>query len=100
MMVAERLVGRVNLQMENRGDTFYVSSSDLPGLFLWGKDVDAVLGKVKPTIRELFRLNRELDVSVQETPAERQRGWSGLEHAARSFEVYAVHRGVQPTRHG
>ena len=99
-MVAERLVGRVNLQMENRGDTFYVSSSDLPGLFLWGKDVDAVLGKVKPTIRELFRLNRELDVSVQEAPGEWQQGWSGRDHVASSFEVYAVRSGVQPTRHG
>ncbi len=38
----------VRLRVENKNGRIYISSDDVPGLFLWGKDPKDVLKSVVP----------------------------------------------------
>jgi hypothetical protein len=98
--MTQSLLGRIHLQVEDRHGTLYVSSKDLPGLFLWGNDPEDVLAKVKPTIRQLFRLNEHVDVSVIEAPTSKEARWSGLDVMANVFEVYRADSGAKNSKNG
>lgn len=56
----------VQVKIAYRGRRYYVSSDDLPGLWLWGDDLDELLGDVGPTITDLYKYNRGVDVEVVE----------------------------------
>ena len=56
---------RIKIQARHDG-TIYISSEDMPGLWLWGKDRDQVFRSIAPTIEELYRLNEGRTVKVRE----------------------------------
>lgn len=77
----------ISLHIEaNREDGFYaISSKDLPGLVLGGKDLFALLKDVPAAIALLFKLNYGLKVQVtpadgkiQKTPEPKE--WQPLPH--------------------
>ena len=47
----------------------FVSSKDVPGLYLWGTDPEAVFADVIPIVKDLYRENRHLDVDVVQEPS-------------------------------
>ena len=63
-MTANTPIAVIELNIENRGGYVYVSSEDVPGLHLWGDDIQKVCQKIIPAIKLLFRLNRGLDIEV------------------------------------
>jgi hypothetical protein len=67
---------------------------------LWGNDPEDVLAKVKPTIRQLFRLNDHVDVSVTEAPTSKEARWSGLDVMENVFEVYRADSGAKNSKNG
>ena len=57
----------VRIRVEYRSDgRFYVSSDDVPGLFLWGSDFEELMEDIAPTIKDLYKFNRGMDVEVKE----------------------------------
>ena len=54
---AVNIFATVNLKIEYRDDRFYVSSADVPGLWLWGKDLDLLMRNVAPAILSLLKYN-------------------------------------------
>lgn len=55
----------INLSVEYNPDGCWaISSPDLPGLVLAGKDIAALLDDVPNAIRLLFKLNYQMDVQV------------------------------------
>lgn len=64
---------KVRVKLESRSCGLVVTSDDVPGLFLWGKDPERVFADIKPVIQMLFRENENRDVEVVE---ERLPSWS------------------------
>jgi hypothetical protein len=54
----------VTITAQNRGGTIYVSSDDIEGLWLWGRDPTQLLDSIAPAIQALFKHNHGLDVTV------------------------------------
>jgi hypothetical protein len=69
--MARQPIETVRIKIERRGDCVYVSSEDVPGLWLWGKDPDQVLNNIAPAIKALYKHNRGIDVEVEEAPVSR-----------------------------
>ena len=55
----------VHVKISYRGHRYYVSSNDLPGLWLWGENLDELLDDIGPTIQDLYKYNRGIDVDVE-----------------------------------
>ena len=61
----EKPLATIRIKIQTRGDgTVYISSDDMPGLWLWGKDHDQVFRSIVPTIEELYKLNEGRTVKV------------------------------------
>ena len=58
----------VKVKIARRNGCFYISSDDVPGLWLWGKNLEQLLKNTAPAIRTLYKYNRGVDVEV-ESPA-------------------------------
>ena len=54
----------LSIRAEWRDGTLYLSSDDVPGLFLSGDDQEAVMHDLIPAIKALFKMNRGVDVDV------------------------------------
>ena len=54
----------VSIRVQQKPMGIFISSEDVPGLFLWGSDPEAVLADVVPAIERLYKHNRHLDVEV------------------------------------
>lgn len=54
----------IELRFDMRAGYLYVSSPDVPGLHLCGKNHMVVLGDVIPAVKGLLKLNRGWDVEV------------------------------------
>lgn len=62
-----KMTERVRIKVELRKNgRFYVSSDDVPGLFLWGRNFEELMENIAPTIKDLYKFNRGLDVEVRE----------------------------------
>ncbi len=73
--MAEQSMETVRIKIEHRAGSIYVSSDDVPGLWLWGKDPDQVLNNVAPAIKALYKHNHGIEVEVEEVPASRVARW-------------------------
>ena len=61
----------IRITIENRDGCLYISSKDVPGLWLWGKDPEIVVRNIVPAIKTLYRDNRGLEVEVRDVPVSR-----------------------------
>ena len=73
----------VRIKIEYRSGIFHLSSDDVPGLWLWGKDPDAVFPDVVPAIKYLYKHNQGRDVIVKEAFFSKALRWA----FTRRFEV-------------
>jgi hypothetical protein len=65
-MVAQS-IETVRVNVEYREGCVYVSSNDVPGLWLWGKNSAQVFNNIAPAIKILYKYNRGMDVEVEIT---------------------------------
>ena len=89
-MTEEKPLGEVRINVENREGTVYVSSDEVPGLWLWGTDPELVLRNLVPAIQSLFKHNRHTEVRVQEKEPRRRERWSEIDRIPREFLIYRV----------
>ena len=54
----------VHLQVNRQGDTFYVTSPNLPGLNVCGQGVEATYQSVVKVVKALYRHNKGFEVEV------------------------------------
>ena len=72
----EKPLATIRIKIQTRGDgTVYISSEEMPGLWLWGKDHDQVFRSIAPTIEELYRLNEGRTVKAREAPRSQSACW-------------------------
>lgn len=55
----------VKIRIENRGGCIYVSSDDVEGLWIWGKDPEQVFQNIIPAIQTLYKYNHGIEVEVR-----------------------------------
>lgn len=79
----------VTIKVEHKDGGIYISSDDVPGLWLWGSDPEQVFSDIVPTIRELYKLNngRTVDVEPVERPQTSSERLSGIENMPDHFRV-------------
>jgi hypothetical protein len=83
----------IHLEQAIRDGVLYLSSKDLPGLWLWGKDREQVFSNVAPTIAKLFELNEGKAVEIKEAcPKDTKSRWFGGGRVCDTFEVYYVNK--------
>ena len=57
----------VKIKILFREGRFYISSEQIPGLWLWGKDLNTLFENLNPAIQALYKHNRGFEVDVRET---------------------------------
>lgn len=74
--MSKKLLATIRIKIQTRRDgTIYISSDDMPGLWLWGKDHGQVFRSIVPTIEELYRLNEGRAVKAREALSSRLARW-------------------------
>lgn len=72
----EESLATIRIKIHTRRDgIIYISSEDMPGLWLWGRDHDQVFRGIAPTIEELYKLNEGRTVKARETLFSRFLHW-------------------------
>ena len=82
-------VEEVQVNVEARGSQVYVSSTDVPGLWLWGSDPGALFDQIPSAIEALYRHNRGERVRVE--PALRTRAADRWASVKREVDRFVVH---------
>lgn len=82
----------IHLEQVVRDGVLYLSSKDLPGLWLWGKDREQVFNNVVPTIAKLFELNEGRTVEIKEPCQKAKNRWFSRDRVCDTFEVYYVNK--------
>lgn len=83
----EQPLATIRIKIHTRRDgTVYISSDDIPGLWLWGRDHDQVFRSIGPTIEELYRLNENRTVKARKAPPFRFE----QEKTDARYEIYPV----------
>jgi hypothetical protein len=82
------LLETVKLRVENRQGTLYVSSTDVPGLYLWGDDPEDVFGAVIPTIEALYKHNRDLTVEARRSSEGDADRWRTVETEPTEVQIF------------
>jgi len=79
----------VTINIDSKENGVYISSDDVPGLWLWG-NIETVYEDIAPTIRELYLLNqgRNVDVEPEEVQQSASERLAGLETIPRRFNIY------------
>jgi hypothetical protein len=99
--MSEKPLATIHIKIQSRSDgTVYISSDDMPGLWLWGKDHDQVFRSIIPTIEELYRLNEGQAVKAREAPPSRFARWFAQEKINDKYEIYPVAQLNEQTVHG
>ena len=83
---------RIKIELRKNG-RFYISSDDVPGLFLWGSDFEELMQDIAPTIKDLYKFNLGMDVEVKEAMFSRMLSWIfvRLFRASRgSYKTYSI----------
>jgi predicted RNase H-like HicB family nuclease len=57
----------VRIKISCRDGTFYASSDDVEGLWLWGKSPAQLFETIGPAIQTLYKHNRGVEVVVKES---------------------------------
>ena len=65
--MANQSIETVRVNIEYREGCVYVSSNDVPGLWLRGIDSNRVFNNIAPAIKALYKYNRGIDVEVDIT---------------------------------
>ncbi len=65
--MTDQTIETVQVKIEEREGYVYVSSDDVPGLWLWGKDSNQIFNNIAPAIKTLYKHNRGIDVEVDIT---------------------------------
>lgn len=74
--MSEKRLATIRIKIQTHRDgTVYISSDDMPGLWLWGKDHDQVFRSIAPTIEELYRYNKGQTVKVRKAPLSQSACW-------------------------
>lgn len=63
-MPKDNIVFEIALKCLGDSSGYYVSSDDVPGLHLYGKNLSRLKSKLETAIKTLFRDNRNVDVEV------------------------------------
>ena len=87
-------ISRVRLSVRERHGRIFISSEDVPGLYLWGSDPDKVWQSVIPAIKSLFKHNEGREVEVSPDQPE---PWSQAEHIPTVYIVKTI--SVEQTAH-
>jgi hypothetical protein len=80
----------VRLKVVSSEGRIYISSDDVPGLYLWGTDPEEVFESVVPAIKELFKHNKGMDVEVVAQEPTRAERWSGLDPIPQAFMIREI----------
>lgn len=87
--MAEMPLATIHIKKDFRADgTVYISSDDMPGLWLWGKDHDLVYRSIIPTIAELYKLNQGEPVKVQAAPISGLARWFAQDKISDTYMIY------------
>lgn len=82
-------IATIHLDRKNTDGVLYLSSKDLPGLWLWGQDPEQVFKDVKPTIEKLYQYNEGLAVEIKEVcQSNILTRWFSGDKECDTFEVY------------
>ncbi len=89
----ERQKDVIRLKIEHHEGTIYISSDDLPGLWLWGSDPKEVFDSIAPSIKSLYKLNEGLEVEVKEAKRSKLNRWlfTRLFRGKREVDRYNVY---------
>lgn len=82
----------IHLKREMRDGVLYISSDDLPGLWLWGNDPEAVFSNVMPTITKLYMYNNDINVEIKEIHNKKKGifNWFVHDQICDTFGVYSI----------
>ena len=91
----------VHIKIDARADgTVYISSNDMPGLWLWGKDQDSVFRSIIPTIEELYKYGQGQAVKAKEAPRSKSVRWFGQDKISDTYEIYSAAQSTEPVVSG
>lgn len=90
-MIQRRPMETVHINIDNKDGTIYISSDDVPGLWLWGKDAGQVFNSIIPTLKALYEYNQNIIVEIKEAPARtREERWFGQDKVCQTYQVFKV----------
>lgn len=90
-MTQQRPMETIHINIDNKDGTIYISSDDVPGLWLWGKDAGEVFDSVIPTVKALYEYNQNIIVEIKEAPDRtREERWSGQDKVCQTYQVFKV----------
>jgi hypothetical protein len=74
--MSKKPLATIRIKIQTRRDgAIYITSDDMPGLWLWGKDHEQVFRSIAPTIEELYKLNEGRTVKAREALSSRFARW-------------------------
>lgn len=95
------LIATIHLDKKNKDGVLYISSKDLPGLWVWGTDPEQVQNDVIPTITKMYQYNDGLKVEIKETCSKGVLNrWFGGGKVCDTFEVYSIANISKEMPHG
>ena len=82
----------IHLNRETRDGVLYISSDDLPGLWLWGNDPEVVFNNVIPTIAKLYMYNNGINVEIKKMCNKKKNilDWFSNNRICDTFGVYSI----------
>lgn len=81
----------VHLKIEHRHGSTYVSSQDMPGLYLWGPDPEKVFHDVQIALQELYKFKSGTDVVARpRTKGAALARHLGAEREPDTYELFPV----------
>lgn len=99
-MTEEKPMEEVRILVEQRGGKTYISSEDVPGLWIWGDNPDDVFGSVISTIELLYKHNRQLEVKARAVRPQTQDRFSGVERVSHIYHIYRITPEASTGGHG
>lgn len=79
----------IHIRIDVRKDgSVYISSDDMPGLWLWGKDQDQVYRSIIPTIKELYKYGQGEAVKVIAAQPSGSSRWYAQEKINDTYLIY------------
>jgi len=94
-------IATIHLDRKSTDGVLYISSKDLPGLWLWGPDPEQVFNDVIPTITKLYQYNDGLAVEIKEVCQKNiLNRWFGGGKMCDTFEVYSKASIGEDVSHG
>ena len=81
----------IHLTVEERHGSTYISSEDMPGLWLWGPDPEKVFHDIPIALQELYKFKSGTDVVARpKTAGERLARHLGAELEPDTYEIFPV----------